>query len=131
MADQALNNIKFLDRDPPTFSEEEARQIAVDLYGLRGEFKPLKSERDQNFSIDTERDGSYVLKLSNAAEDPGVIDFQTQALARWTCGKSFSVAAVIRPSRPYSSRVSAIRCLSLKYKKPGSGSRVNGFSEKW
>ncbi len=80
MSDQALNNIKFLDRNLPTFSEEEARQIAADLYGLSGEFKPLKSERDQNFSIHTERDGSYVLKLSNAAEDPGVIDFQTQAL---------------------------------------------------
>jgi Ser/Thr protein kinase RdoA (MazF antagonist) len=72
--------IKFLDRDPPHFSEEEARRIARELYDLTGNFKSLKSERDQNFRIRMKNGESYVLKLSNAGEDLGVIDFQCQAL---------------------------------------------------
>jgi 4-aminobutyrate aminotransferase-like enzyme/Ser/Thr protein kinase RdoA (MazF antagonist) len=81
LADQINDrDIKFLDRNPPGFSGEEARRIAHDLFDLTGDFRPLKSERDQNFRIRTASGAGYVLKLSNVAEDPGVIDFQTQAL---------------------------------------------------
>jgi 4-aminobutyrate aminotransferase-like enzyme/Ser/Thr protein kinase RdoA (MazF antagonist) len=73
-------DIKYLDRNPPQFSEDEARRIAGDLFDLSGDFRPLKSERDQNYRIRMENGEGYVLKLSNAGEDPGVIDFQTQAL---------------------------------------------------
>ena len=72
--------IKFLDRDPPLFPEELARQIADELFGLAGSFSLLDSERDQNFHVRTENDENYVLKISHVDEDPGVIDFQTQAL---------------------------------------------------
>ncbi len=79
--DQISNkDIKFLDRNPPQFSEDEASRIAHDLFDLTGDFRPLKSERDQNFRIRSGNGEGYVLKLSNAVEDPGVIDFQTQAL---------------------------------------------------
>ena len=74
-------DIKFLDRNPPHFSEAESRRIARELFDLRGDFRPLKSERDQNYHIRTAMGQEYVLKLSNIVEDPGVIDFQTQALA--------------------------------------------------
>ncbi|UCG25102.1 MAG: aminotransferase class III-fold pyridoxal phosphate-dependent enzyme, partial [Chloroflexota bacterium] len=81
MANQIKNrDIKFLDRNPPRFSEDEARRIAHDLFGLAGDLRPLKSERDQNFRLRTGNGEGYVLKLSNADEDPGVIDFQIQAL---------------------------------------------------
>ncbi len=81
MVDQINDrDIKFLDRSPPHFSEEEARRIARDLFDLTGDFNPLSSERDQNFHIRTGKGAGYVLKLSNADEDPGVIDFQIQAL---------------------------------------------------
>jgi 4-aminobutyrate aminotransferase-like enzyme/Ser/Thr protein kinase RdoA (MazF antagonist) len=73
-------DIKFLNRNPPRFSEDEARRIARDLFDLTGDFSPLSSERDQNFRIRTGKGEGYVLKLSNAEEDPGVIDFQTKAL---------------------------------------------------
>jgi 4-aminobutyrate aminotransferase-like enzyme/Ser/Thr protein kinase RdoA (MazF antagonist) len=73
-------DIKFLDRNPPQFAEDEARRIARELFGLSGDFEPLKSERDQNFHIRTEEGEGYVLKLSNADEDPGVVDFQVRAL---------------------------------------------------
>ena len=73
-------NIKFLDRDPPQIPQAEIERLAAELYGLSGDFTPLESERDQNFRI-LDKDGSgYVFKLSNAKEQPGVIDFQTQAL---------------------------------------------------
>ena len=48
---------------------------------MRGEFKALKSERDQNYHVRTNVGENYVLKLSNQDEDPGVIDFQLKALA--------------------------------------------------
>ena len=71
--------IKFLERNPPAFPEREARHIAEDLFGLEGEFKPLVSERDQNFRIQT-ADEQYVLKIANVDEDPDVVDLQVQAL---------------------------------------------------
>ncbi|MGB3717254.1 MAG: aminotransferase class III-fold pyridoxal phosphate-dependent enzyme [Candidatus Promineifilaceae bacterium] len=81
MVDQINDrDIKFLDRNPPQFSEDEARRVAGDLFDLTGDFRPLKSERDLNYRIRTGNGEGYVLKLSNADEDPGVIDFQTQAL---------------------------------------------------
>ena len=75
----ATNDIKFMDRNPPAFSEAEAQTMARDLFGLEGSFRSLVSERDQNFHISGDK-GDYVLKIANAEEDPGVIDFQTRAL---------------------------------------------------
>ncbi len=72
--------IKFLDRNPPTFPENEVRRIAADLFGLEDEFKPLISERDQNFRIQAARDEQYVLKIANVDEDPDVVDLQVQGL---------------------------------------------------
>ncbi|MEM7343270.1 MAG: aminotransferase class III-fold pyridoxal phosphate-dependent enzyme [Chloroflexota bacterium] len=72
--------IKFLDRNPPQIPIEEAQTIARELFQLEGIFTPLKSERDQNFRIETGQGDQYVLKISNSDEVPGVIDFQTQAL---------------------------------------------------
>ncbi|MCH7587119.1 MAG: hypothetical protein IIC78_03645 [Chloroflexi bacterium] len=78
MTDQT--KIKFLDRDPPRFSKEDAEQIAGDLFDLSGEFSSLRSERDQNFRIKPQNGVGYVLKISNSEEDAGVIDLQCKAL---------------------------------------------------
>ena len=75
------DNIKFLDRNTPKLPLEEIRQISLDLYGLRGDFKSLKSERDQNYHIQTKNGKNYVFKLSNQNENPGVIDFQLKAFS--------------------------------------------------
>jgi len=75
-----IGGIKFLDRNTPKLPLEEIRQIALDLYNLSGDFKPLESERDQNYHIQTKSGENYVFKLSNQDEDPGVIDFQIKAL---------------------------------------------------
>jgi len=72
--------IKFLDRSPPTFEENAVRRIAAELYGLEGEFKPLVSERDQNFRISAAQNKQYILKVANVDEDPSVVDLQIQSL---------------------------------------------------
>ena len=65
---------------PPTFSVEEAADVARDLYGLAGTLALLDSERDQNFRL-TEADGtSWVLKIANAAEGFEALDFQAALL---------------------------------------------------
>ena len=72
--------IKFLNRNPPAFPGDDIQRIAAEFFGLEGEFKPLISERDQNFRIKTSRGAQYVLKIANVDEDPGVVDLQIQGL---------------------------------------------------
>ncbi|HEY69148.1 MAG TPA: aminotransferase class III-fold pyridoxal phosphate-dependent enzyme [Anaerolineae bacterium] len=72
--------MRFLDRNPPQILESEAKQFALDHYGLEGDFSPLTSERDANFRIHTASGDSFVLKIANADEKQGDIDFQTRAL---------------------------------------------------
>ncbi len=79
MTPESTSSIRFLAPVPPQFSQQQAEETASELFGLEGEFKPLNSERDQNFRIQTD-DGDYVFKISNAKEDPAAIDFQTQSL---------------------------------------------------
>ena len=99
MNDQATEpGMKFLDRNPPGFSRERVAQIANDLYGLRGEFTSLNSERDQNFRVTSERDGRFVVKLYNRAEAPGVADFQTQALLHIERQDSTLAVPRVRPT---------------------------------
>ena len=80
MTNKNDQDVKFLDRNPTEIPENEAKQVAIDLYGLRGKFKNLISERDQNYRIKTDDGSNYVLKITNVDEDPDVIDFQIQAL---------------------------------------------------
>lgn len=63
----------------PSVEPAAALEIADRVYGLTGSLKLLNGERDTNFLIQT-RNGAFVLKFINPAEDPNVISFQTQAL---------------------------------------------------
>ena len=69
-----------LDAPVPGFSELDAERIAASAFGIAGAASPLVSERDQNFRIDVAEEPSWVLKISNASEDPGVVDMQIQAM---------------------------------------------------
>lgn len=75
-----MSEVKYLNRNNPKFSELEAKEMALGLYGVTGEFEPLDSERDQNFLIDNGKGEKVVLKISNIHEDEGVIDFQVRTL---------------------------------------------------
>ena len=64
-----------LEAPPPRFSAKEVERIAAELYGLDGEARDLGSERDQTFLV-----GDTVLKISNLAEDPAVLDLEAKAI---------------------------------------------------
>jgi len=64
----------------PRFSASEASQLAQELYGLCSTAAPLPSERDQNFLLQTESGGSFVLKIANALEGRDLLEAQHQAL---------------------------------------------------
>lgn len=57
----------------------EAAIFAKKLFGIDGTAQPLKGERDQNFLL-RGPSGTFVLKITNPAEDRRVTDFQTRAL---------------------------------------------------
>ena len=65
---------------PPTFSEDEAANLARQLFGVSGAAVAAESERDQTFLIDGDRPA--VLKISNAAEDPARLDMEALAAQR-------------------------------------------------
>ena len=65
---------------PPTFTEQEAADLACDIFGVVGTAVSAGSERDQAFLIDG--DHATVLKLSNAAEKPDRLDLEALAVQR-------------------------------------------------
>jgi 4-aminobutyrate aminotransferase-like enzyme/Ser/Thr protein kinase RdoA (MazF antagonist) len=68
-----------LEAPPPRFTADEVATIAAELFGLEGTATDLGSERDQTFLIDDGAEGG-VLKISNLAEDPAVLDLECEAL---------------------------------------------------
>jgi 4-aminobutyrate aminotransferase-like enzyme/Ser/Thr protein kinase RdoA (MazF antagonist) len=70
-----------LHADPPALDAERAAAAAQSLFGVDSvSAHALVSERDQNFLVN-EADGSrWVLKVSNAAEDPGVVEMEVAAI---------------------------------------------------
>ena len=72
--------IEDLNFNPPQLPEERLREIALQFYGLEGEFRRLEGERDQNSRIVTADGRKYVLKISGAREPDSAVDFQVSAL---------------------------------------------------
>ena len=68
-----------LEAPPPRFTADAVATIAAELFGLEGAATDLGSERDQTFLIDDGAEGG-VLKISNLAEDPAVLDLECEAL---------------------------------------------------
>jgi len=66
--------------EPPQFPPAQLAAIASQFYGIKGEHKPLRGERDQNTRITLQDGKQFVLKVSGALEDPSVVDFQARAL---------------------------------------------------
>src|ERR1700683_3196417 len=70
-----------LESTPPAFSEQAARQILREGFGVEASsLKPLAGERDQNFRVE-EADGQRLLfKISNPADDGPILAMQAAAL---------------------------------------------------
>ena len=71
-----------LDAAPPALSATDAEQVAHELYGLDAGAELLVSERDQNFRLTDAAGSAWVLKVSNAAEDPRVVEMEVHAVER-------------------------------------------------
>src|SRR5215831_11365197 len=70
----------MLHNNQPDFTIEEARQIALQLYGLHVEVCALPGERDCNFFLKTEAAQEFVLKIASAVEQTDTLDLQNKAL---------------------------------------------------
>ncbi|WVT72544.1 aminotransferase class III-fold pyridoxal phosphate-dependent enzyme [Sinorhizobium chiapasense] len=64
----------------PDFSTDAAAALLKEHYGLTGALSLLASERDQNFKVEAEGGGIYILKIINGAEPEVESDFQTALL---------------------------------------------------
>lgn len=65
-------------------SIEPAAAIAIlgRHWGIAGELRALPSERDRNFAVAIDGEPRFVLKLSNANEEPAFLDLQHRAMER-------------------------------------------------
>ena len=74
------NPLTVIASEPPEFPRDEVAQALRRHYGIEaGTLTALVSERDQNLRV-ASRDGEFVFKIANAAEDPAVTGFQIDAL---------------------------------------------------
>ncbi|MCW6509685.1 hypothetical protein [Lichenifustis flavocetrariae] len=64
-----------LTTDVPRLEDAEATRLAQELFGISGRVARLTSERDANFQVEAPDGRAFVLKLSNAAEDPAITNF--------------------------------------------------------
>ena len=79
--DQAIPDaLRLLTTTAPDATPADAVAIARRLFGVDAEAGPLTSERDKNFHLTGPDGRAFVLKVTNAAEDPGVTNLQTEAL---------------------------------------------------
>lgn len=65
---------------PPQLTAAQAEAAVRSVYDLDGQARPLVSERDQNFAFDGTDGSRRVLKVSNAAEDRGVVEMEVAAV---------------------------------------------------
>jgi Ser/Thr protein kinase RdoA (MazF antagonist) len=65
---------------PPELAPEPLAAALTERWGIEGELKALRGERDQNFRVTSARGERYVLKIASPSEDAELIDFQVGAL---------------------------------------------------
>jgi 4-aminobutyrate aminotransferase-like enzyme/Ser/Thr protein kinase RdoA (MazF antagonist) len=63
----------------PRMAVVEAVREARELYGVEAEARPLPSERDQNFLLESDR-GCFILKYANGTEPRAILDAQNAAM---------------------------------------------------
>jgi len=69
-----------LEARAPAFSARQAETIAQQAFNIQASAHSLVSERDQNFRLRAKDGSEWVLKIANPAENPVLLDMQTQAL---------------------------------------------------
>ena len=64
----------------PDIAPDQARSIAATKFGIEASARALTSERDRNFHLRSDDGLDFVLKITNAAEEPLVNHMQTAAI---------------------------------------------------
>jgi len=72
--------LRLMTTPAPDLTPGQAADLVRERYALPGSATPLDSERDRNFRYEAKDGREFVLKISNAAESPAVLDFQARAL---------------------------------------------------
>ncbi|MGI8998699.1 MAG: phosphotransferase, partial [Candidatus Limnocylindria bacterium] len=93
-----MTTTDVLEAAPPRLTTADAERVAAGIFGVRGPARSLVSERDQNFAIVDEEGAGWVLKVSNAAEDPAVVEMEVAAVDRITSVDPTLPVPVARPS---------------------------------
>ena len=65
--------------NPPNFSKQDIIKFLLINFDLSGKVTNLYSDRDQNFLIQSESNKNYILKISNPAEQPEILELQNKA----------------------------------------------------
>jgi len=81
---------------PPNIETDRVADAVCEQFGLSGQYQPLISERDQNFSLQTTDGRRFVVKVVGFAEDPVVTDFQIQALIHLQESGATGVPNIVR-----------------------------------
>lgn len=69
-------------RTRPSVDDAAAAQVLARHWGIAGDLRTLPSERDRNFAVAVDGQPRFVLKISNANEDPAFLDLQHRAMER-------------------------------------------------
>ncbi|HMS95984.1 MAG TPA: aminotransferase class III-fold pyridoxal phosphate-dependent enzyme [Tabrizicola sp.] len=72
--------MKFLIANRPDLPLSTVENLARQEFGLTGKLAELYSERDLNFRVSGGAEGDFVLKISNALEEPALVEAQVRAL---------------------------------------------------
>ena len=66
----------------PSIDIDTAATVLRRDWGIEGTLRPLPSERDRNFAVTVDGVDRFVLKVSNAVENAGFLEFQHAAMRR-------------------------------------------------
>jgi 4-aminobutyrate aminotransferase-like enzyme/Ser/Thr protein kinase RdoA (MazF antagonist) len=77
---RSIDRADPLETAPPSLSLEEVERISERVFGRGGRVEALDSERDQNFRLRSTDGESFLLKISNPADDVAAIEMQTEAM---------------------------------------------------
>jgi Ser/Thr protein kinase RdoA (MazF antagonist) len=66
----------------PSIDVDRAADVLRRRWGIVGDLRALPSERDRNFAVAVDGVERFVLKVANAAEDPGFLDLQHRMMER-------------------------------------------------
>ncbi len=83
---------------PPAIAPALVRQAVIEQFGLDGAYRPLVSERDQNFHLQTPARDQYVVKVTSAAEPGAVSDFHLESLLHLEAAGAQGTPHVVRTS---------------------------------